>query len=254
MYYCGGHPFLLDIIGYEIVEIYRESNEIDVDEAAKRAEQSFIDYYEHLVELLKEDGSLNKLLQATMGPVFDLNRSDVVYLLRYGLIKEDNDGEIDCFSQHFQSFLGIVNREVDLWPLWSSTERGLRNLISATLEDAFGPNWMDNIRTRPKLKNIFERCEETQQKEKKGFGNRASDNLLDFTYPLELFAIISTEWSLFQSVFGRDRGYWTPRSEFLSKIRNPLAHNRIESLSEHERTIAEGYCKEILHCLREPST
>ena len=83
------------------------------------------------------------------------------------------------------------------------------------------------------------------------FGNRASQNLIDFTYPQDLFAIIFAEWNSFKDTFGRDKPYWDQRAQLLSKIRNPLAHNRDESLRAFERQIAEGYCNEILDTLRD---
>ena len=36
LFYCGGHPYLLDMMGYEVVELFRETDMIDVDRAAKR--------------------------------------------------------------------------------------------------------------------------------------------------------------------------------------------------------------------------
>ena len=83
--------------------------------------------------------------------------------------------------------------------------------------------------------------------------NRASCNLLDYTYPHDLFDIILSraEWNrVFKSIFGHDDQYWRVRGRFLAKVRNSLAHNRDESLYEHERQIAEAYCKEILTVLK----
>jgi hypothetical protein len=83
-------------------------------------------------------------------------------------------------------------------------------------------------------------------KEEKSFGSRASRNLIDFTYPHDLFTIIFAEWHTFKSVFGKDKNHWNQRSQLLARIRNPLAHNRDEALYDYERQVAEGYCKEIL--------
>jgi hypothetical protein len=76
-------------------------------------------------------------------------------------------------------------------------------------------------------------------------------NLIDFTYPGDLFAIIFAEWNTLSAIFGRDRAYWDQRAQLLAKIRNPLAHNRDAILHDYERQIAEGYCKEILAVLRQ---
>ena len=77
----------------------------------------------------------------------------------------------------------------------------------------------------------------------------ASKNLIDFTYPYDLFKIVFAEWDIFKQIFEKDKQYWEERARLISKIRNPLAHNRDETLTDYERQIAEGYCKEILNLL-----
>jgi len=248
-FFCGGHPYLLEMLGYETIEVFRESREADVDEAARRIAQDFLAQYDRMVDLLREDGNLGKLLQVLFGPIVDVKQIDVDELLRYGFIKHGEQDTYVAFSGHFQAFLSLVEREVDLdlWPTWRETEIALRNLITTTMLDKFGEHWIGKLeKAKSNLKTIFQHCREAQVKEERSFGNRASRNLLDFTYPHDLFAIIFAEWNTFKSIFGRDKNYWAQRSDLLARIRNPLAHNRDKALYDYERQIAEGYCKEIL--------
>ena len=246
-FYCGGHPYLLEMLGCEIVEMFQEENEVDVDEAAHRIEHSFIEHYDHLVELLQEDGSLSKLLQILFGPVINVKQIDVNTLLKYGLIKPGPSEVYVGFSEHFHSFLNIVQREVDLWPMWRETERALRRVITTNMLNLYGMDWIAELeKTHPKLKDMFDRCRKVEQNEEKSFGSRASNNLIDFTNPADLFAIIFNEWNIFNPIFGKDKNYWEHHKQLLAKIRNPLAHNRDEILEEYERQIVEGYCKEII--------
>jgi hypothetical protein len=250
-FYCGGHPYLLEMLGYEIVEMFREQQKIDVDQAARRIEQSFLDQYDHMVDILSEDANLNKMLQILFGPVVDVKQTDADELLRYGLIKPTDEGTYVAFSPHFQSYLKLIERQIDLWPLWRETEIALRNVVTTTMLEQYGEHWIDKLeKSRPNLKPIFEKCREAQQKEEKSFGSRASRNLIDFTYPRDLFDIIFAEWNTFKSIFGKDKGYWDGRVQLLAKVRTPLAHNRDESLENYERKQAEGYCEEILKTLQ----
>ena len=138
----------------------------------------------------------------------------------------------------------------DLWPVWRDTEKALRRVITTTLLANYGERWVERLeKAHPQLKVIFERCRGQRQKDEHLFGNRASQNLLDFTYPQDLLAIIVREWSNFEDIFGKNKQYWEQRASFLATIRNSLAHNRDESLREYERQIAEGYCNEILNAL-----
>lgn len=247
VFYCGGYPSLLEILGHEIAEVFREEHKVDIEKAAYHTTMSFLNQYDHMVKLLREDGSLNKLLQVLFGPVVDVKQTDVDEFLRYGLIMPLPQERYTGFSGHFHAFLNLIEREVDLWPLWSDTEKSLRHLITKTMLDRYEDNWVTQTeKARPNLKTIFNRCREAQQKEEKSFGSRASRDLIDFTYPQDLFAIVFAEWSNFKSVFGKDKNYWDQRAQLLAKIRTPLAHNREASPYNYERQIAEGYCKEIL--------
>jgi hypothetical protein len=256
-FYCGGHPYLLEMLGYEIVETSREEQKIEVDKAAHRIIQSILDQYDRMVDLLREDGSLNKLLQILFGPVVDVKQNDVDGFLKYGFIKTYKDSYVG-FSEHFHDFLKLVEREIDrsymkrdeinLLILWQNTEKTLRGIITTMMMKKCGERWIEKLEnSHPKsLKPIFQKSREARQKEEHSFGSRASQNLIDFTYPQDLFAIIFAEWkNVFESIFGKDKKYWEERAQLLSKIRNPLAHNRNGVLQDYERKIAEGYCKEL---------
>jgi len=249
--YCGGHPYLLEMLGYEIVEQFRTFQAADVDQAAHCIEQSLIDHYEHMVSILGEDDSLNKLLQILFGPVVDAKQTNAEEFQRYGLIRLIEQGTFAAFSTHFHTFLKMIERQVDLWPLWRETEVALRDIVVTKMLEQHGEQWISKLsKAKPNLRVIFEKCQEAQQKEVTAFGSKASQNLVDFTYPQDLFAIIFAEWSVFSPIFGKDKNYWGQRAQLLAKIRNPLAHNRDQALYEHERQIAKGYCEEILEVLR----
>lgn len=253
-FYCGKHPYLLEMLGYEIVEVFCEQQQVNVNLAFQKIERSFVNHYDSIVYLLQEDGNLGKLLQILFGPVIDVKQTDVDEFLRYGFIKLSKQGTYTAFSEHFHSFLSLVERESDFWSIWRETEKGLRVLLTSRLKDKYGSDWFDKLEENyPNLsmdkqsgKNLFQRCRESQQREEQTWHDRASQNLLDFTYPRDLFTIILKEWPTFQSVFGKDKAYWDQRSQLISKVRNPLAHNRDDVISDYERQIAEGYCKEIL--------
>jgi hypothetical protein len=147
--------------------------------------------------------------------------------------------------------LQLVERQHDLWPVWRETEVALRKAVTIAMLGQYGEDWVGKLeKSRPNLAPLIDRCRQAQQKEEKAFGTRASRNLVDFTYPQDLFAIIFAEWNRFKPILGKDKAYWEQRSQLLSKIRNPLAHNRDQSLYDYERQIAEGYCKELLSTLQ----
>jgi len=143
-FYCGGYPYLLEMLGYEAVESFVVKKSVNMDEVVSQIEQSFLDHYDRIVSLLQEDGSLYKLLQILFGPVIDVRRTEVDELVRYGLIKPTEQQEkYLAFSGHFQTFLNIIEREVDLWPLWRETEKTLRALITNKMLEKYGEGWIE---------------------------------------------------------------------------------------------------------------
>lgn len=252
--YAGGHPFLLEMLGFQLVEHFRLTGRMDLDVARRDLEHSFLDQYDRMVDLLREDDTLGKLLQILFGPAYDVRQTEIEEFLRYGLIKKNNENTYSAFSPHFQTYLRLIERQIDLWPLWRETEVTLRQLVADTMITEYGDQWIEKIeKAHPNLRTIFDSCRQAQQKEEAAFGNRASRNLLDFTYPRDLFAIVFAEWSKYRPLLGKDKSYWDQRATLLSKMRNPLAHNRDWMFHEHERQLAEGYCKEILITIGQPS-
>ena len=256
--YCGGYPYLLDMLGCEIIEICQKGQETNVEKAVSQIAQALFGHYHHIVDLLEEDESLDGLLQILFGPVIDVKQETVNEFLGYGLIQEIHDGTYVGFSEHFHDFLRLIERKSgggDLWPIWRDTEQELRQFIATTMFEEYGTQWVQQLQKKhSQFQSIFEQCRIAQQKDERVFGNRASQNLIDYTYPHDLFRIIFAEWNNFKDTFGKDKQYWEQRAQFLSKIRTPLAHNRDESLREFERQIAEGYCNEILDTLRDATS
>ena len=260
-YYCGSHPYLLEMLGWEIVEMYcrNQEQEIDVDKAANAILQSIFEHYDDMIRLLQEEKTLNKLLQILFGPVIDVKPTDVTEVSNYGLIKPNDNGTYSAYSEHFHDYLKLHERSAEfsdeIWPIWRRTEKALREVITITMYGVYGDNWIEELeKARPNLKQIFDTCRQAQQKEEKSFPDQASQNLIDYTYPADLFTIILAKglWqSYFQPLFGHNPNHWEQRKQLLSKCRNPLAHNRDETLKPHEFKTIEAYCTEILDVLSE---
>jgi hypothetical protein len=98
-------------------------------------------------------------------------------------------------------------------------------------------------------KQLLENLRSLKEKNKKAFGDRASDNLIDYSYPMDMFnGFISSDWKWYSEIFGvkTQSNDWSKKFEHLGKIRNPLAHNNQGFLTPSDRNIATGYCQEVL--------
>lgn len=261
-YYCGGHPFLLANIGFEIIEHYKQGQlDINIDLVFEKIRLSFLNYYEHLIGLLKEDNTYEKMLQILFGPMLSVTDDDVIELRDiYGLLKDDNlpskDQGLIAFSGHFQDHLSNLGRKIEFWPLWTSLETTLRDLIAKVFVKKHSENWLAKLLEMfPVFFNgteidgrVFEGAIQKRAKSKEDY---RSDNLLDYLDAQPLFEIILSKngWNnYFRDIFGGDKNkiVLQKKIELIVKIRNPYAHSRFRSIKPETVQQAEIYCKEIL--------
>jgi hypothetical protein len=56
------------------------------------------------------------------------------------------------------------------------------------------------------------------------------------------------EWKWFKPIFSnKEANEWKPIFDVLARIRNPLAHNKMNILKDYERNKAISYCQEIVN-------
>lgn len=64
---------------------------------------------------------------------------------------------------------------------------------------------------------------------------------------MQLYELMTADWRSFaEPLLGRDKQDWATNFKVLAKVRNPLAHNREEAVTEADRKQAEGICRAIL--------
>lgn len=245
---CGRHPFLLDAFAYHAWERTAQDKVTDTNWFSSVMGGVVRSYFDQVATILRDGPMLSKAVQAVAGPQWDITPNDIEALVDYGVLDRGEGNRLRAFSEGFADYLRLVQASVDIWPLWRDAEKGLREVLNALLENAYGPDWQKELRTsRPKLRQLLDACEEKMAKEQTRFGVRAAPNLLAYTYPLDLYQIMVSDWTkLGEPVLGSDKQGWSVKFALLSKVRTPLAHNRDEAVQYGERTQAEGICREIL--------
>ena len=194
---------------------------------------------------------LSKAVQVIVGPQWDVTADDADALCELGILLRDEDGVLRGFSRTFEDHLQVVERSIDVWPLWRDTERVLREVLQLRLEETFGSNWPDALGSRKKLIALVASCREKREQERKRFGARAEASLLAYTYPQDLYGLMCADWArLGEPLLGRDKQGWAAKFSVLAKVRTPLAHNREAAVSDGEREQAKGICQEILELYR----
>lgn len=252
-FYCGGYPFLMDALGCQLFEQASHcSGRPSVDDAFAKTAVIFSEQYDHLIHLHQKDDTYDKLMQIVCGPVANVQSSDVAVLLSYGLIRLDELGHYVAFSEHFQSYLEAMERDVDYWPLWGSTEKSMRCLVDTLMTRNLGEDWEEKLaKSDQGFELMVDAWKSDRDRQIKSRPQSANRPLIEFSHPDQLFQVMFAKWSVFSDIFTGNKAGWATIKDHLAKIRPPLAHNREDDISDAEFQIAQGYCKKILQIIEE---
>jgi len=255
LYYSGKHPYLLDMINYNVFNQI-EQTQINLDETFSNTLENLklklFNEYESIINLMKQEALEGKLIQLIVGPQYNLTQRDVEKLLKYNLVSNSTNNSFECFAKYFDEYLFLKSSEIDIWPLWTETEIEIRSVIKQFLIEKYGEtDWINKfVKGNPKKTEKIEALKTMMAKNINSFGDKASIHLVDYTYPYDMYdCFIHSDWAWFNKIFGKQFSDWKPKFDLLAKSRNPLAHNNKEFLAQSELNIATGYCQEILELI-----
>jgi hypothetical protein len=140
--------------------------------------------------------------------------------------------------------------DIEYWPLWSQTERLIREIIKEFLFETYGENWElgylnKNDKSNGKKEGI-QKLDNVRKDSKKKFGNLASNHLVDYTFPRDMYNLfISADWPWFEKILGESQKEWGKRFIVLAEIRNPISHSNSEFISPDQLNSAKKYIEII---------
>jgi hypothetical protein len=152
-------------------------------------------------------------------------------------------------SQHFRGYLALLTRTSPTWVMLGNAERQLRYLVQDRMVAAYGEDWFEALRMKhPNLNDALDKLVYQSDREKRMFGDAASDFILDYAYIGDLKDMVFAEWDKYRSVLGGTKADWERRFQDVMKVRNPMAHHR--PVPEDALQKAELSCKALLSRLR----
>lgn len=272
-FFVGNHPFLLDYFNDFCIQ--RDLIQT-ADEAAilEEIRLNLLNHFNTIQDTLSNEDLLNKAIQLVLGPAHDVTKIEEEKLLKYNFLKIVDDEEkfnilgrlmgstyqgksYTCFSDFFtnvfeQNFIA----DIDYWPLWTETEKSVRNLIKIYVEEVFGNDWENAIQAKfggnSSWADRFNALKRTRTSNQRLFPG-ASENLIDYTLTRDMYDIfMSVAWrDWFGDVFSADKKQWSAIFGYLADIRNPMAHNNREFISKDQITKAEEYCEKVRKAIKD---
>jgi hypothetical protein len=244
----GHHPYLLELLCFELVEAALGHRSIDVDAAYRNVRLAYVDFFARLIKIIDGDlggSGADKLYQVVDGIGLDVSVDDALALVQYGLVVEGPNKSLIPFSDEFGRYLLAIADGRDFRSLWLDCEVGLRRLIRAVLGAAADGG--DCLSLLPdSMRKVVGMARDRQAKDV-----AVADLMLDtvdYLYPADLFQIIVVRWDLFGPIIGETRPVWQSRGEAVIRARNQVMH--IRPLPGGVRLLAQSATTAIVETLR----
>lgn len=245
----GGHPFLAEVVMCEAVE--KGGSHLDdksIESAQHAQSHEFTNQYRQLANLLSHEDMFEAMCELVVGPQWRHISPHAVCLLKhYGVLRSIDEaaGGVECMSQHFQNYLGLLTRTKPSWVLLGEAEGQLRYLIQDRMLEAYGEDWFEELKKKlPKMNAAMDKLVQQRVREKLMFGDAASDFILDYAYIGDLKDLVFAEWDRYRFILGGTKADWEKRFQDIMKVRNPMAHHRpvpVDVVQDAERS-----CKALL--------
>ncbi|MBA1445845.1 MAG: AAA family ATPase [Chromatiales bacterium] len=153
--YCGGWPYLLNVLCYEVFEDYQQAQPVDIDAAYERTRNKFLAHHESIVRVLRKEERLDPLLRILYRAVEQEKESDIHEFLRSGLIRQKPDGNgYQAYSEDFGRYLtDFSDRTGKVLHLLTQLEKNLKKLMVWIAQpDTIEENWtLERLAASPYL-------------------------------------------------------------------------------------------------------
>lgn len=255
---AGRSPYLLSITANDLVI---KKDLMSVDKIVLECTQRYYDYFKEIIELLKDEGYMKRMIQIFIGPKYDLLPQHAREMENRGYITFRN-GRYETISSLFERYMldqVRLDSSLDIWPLLTQAEKRLRLIIEAKMTERYGENWERIMR-----EDYYRRCSENPAKYKwfvhfekadkfirdtrREYNTSSGINLLNVIGIDELANIIKFYWNpMFAPVFGNKQySEWENDFALMGRARNPLAHSNPEYLTPIEIEQTNIYCRKLL--------
>lgn len=280
-YFTGNHPWLMDKINSQMFNLDITN---DLFSKFDDVKLELMEVLDNIVSTIEKEQLLDSAIQVVVGPYYDSNQKQIEKLLKYEFIKKVSpeykgllfsgmkvgpswDGYCyTCFSDYGTlDFYRRYYANVPYVSLWSDTENLLRYSVKEFLKANFSSDWETELTTSlisnppfqafpiDKWKTNLKSLKTNRDKMIQNFPTMNGGHLVDFTLTAQIFDLfIRPNWKWFNThIFKGSREEWNTKFEFLTALRNPVAHNNVIGNMEEEMRVAREYCQDVTAAIKE---
>lgn len=234
--FTGFHPYLSDIISFELVE------GLSIEEAIEKNRVKFYEYFSYVYKILDEKDLSDALISVLLKlPFKEVYKIDI--LKNYGIIDEN----YSVFSEIFlEDYLKNKMNVESFTNIWYKTENYLRKFVKCVLSEKY-KNLEEVKRKYQNEKFLKDALFYSSMQRKSKISQTKNIDFIEGLSTSGLFKIILLEWIFFESYFKCDDGYIKESSKFITEVRNFISHNKeIDSKNIQK---AAMYCEEIIEII-----
>ena len=257
-YYCGNIPYLLSIMGKNIVDVFEDNGNIDITDIFKNKCVAINSYYQDCIDFFKKEDRLKKIIPFVLGPKIGVTAMDKGELIDRGYLREDN-GEFVAISKYFKNFLSLTELKISIWENIINLEKKIKQIIHNEFLNIIDKLQVGGNNINEIQKNILEkvgierndiiRYEAYIRNNLKIYNQKSS--FLDVISLTDSFKIVKYCWTSIFSKYFDNKTYDKLENQFdkCAEARNPVAHGHEEYLTKLDQQEIDVSCKQIFELL-----
>lgn len=253
-YYSGNLPYLLSIIGYNIVESSSHGEEISIPKIFFQKCTIINSYYQSCISQLETNKYLNKIIAFVIGPKIDVDKHDAIELSSLGYLSVNKELNYICISDYFSSMLSSRLLKTSIWNELINLEKRLKSLVqheSRRIAEEFSiPTNNDNELQREILVKSHINYKEIRRYD--NFTASSNSNYFGVMSLSCTVRLIAFHWDLCFKKYFYNSNYTDYSHKFnkCADARNPVAHgHEDESLTDADKNEVSSYCCEFFDIL-----
>lgn len=250
-YYTGNLPYLMAIIGHNLVDAILEGNtKFDIREIYQNRCKTINEYYDACINSLENEDYLKKIIPITIGPNIGLTKYDIDDFRNIGLIHVSDERYISISGYFTEYHLTAKLLEVPLWDEIMNFELTLKRLIKIETPGIIKKYKLaNNTVNDTELAVAYEAgISEQSLRPTKSFSRINRDTIYgSMTIPITI-NIIKGFWEDFFRKYFNNKAYLDYDRFFskLKKARNGVSHpHEDELITDSEKNEIDIYCKEL---------
>lgn len=253
-YYAGNLPYLLSVIGYNIIESALNGDQIRITEIFNQKCSVINSYYQSCIDQLRVNNYLDKIIAFVIGPKINVDKKDAIELKSLGYLSVGNQSNYICISDYFSGMLSSRIIKTSVWNEIINLEKRLKSLVehesfSIAKKYSIPSNNKKSMQRQILFTSDIPSCQIQTYDRFSMTNNQSYFDVMSLECTVR---IIAFHWDFFfKKYFNNDN--FTDYSHKLYKCasaRNPVAHgHEDEVLKDADKVEVTAYCTYIFDIL-----